>query len=123
MSIIGPYCQLKLSGHISIFFKRRQFDHSALTRALCVCVCVCVCVWLVAQSSLTLYGPMDCSSPGFSVHEIFQARILEWVTTSYCRKPSQLRDQTHVSCVSYIAGRFFTTVSPGKHHQSRNLLN
>ena len=22
---------------------------------------------------------MDCSPPGFSVHEIFQARILEWV--------------------------------------------
>ena len=27
----------------------------------------------------TLYNPMDCSLPGFSVHGIFQARILEWV--------------------------------------------
>ena len=32
----------------------------------------------VAQSCLTLSNPMDCSSPGSSVHEIFQARVLEW---------------------------------------------
>ena len=34
---------------------------------------------LIAQLCLTLCNPMDCSPPGFSVHEIFQARILEWV--------------------------------------------
>ena len=32
----------------------------------------------VAQSCLTLRDPMDCSLPGFSVHGIFQARVLEW---------------------------------------------
>ena len=32
---------------------------------------------LVAQSCPTLCDPMDCSPPGSSVHEIFQARILE----------------------------------------------
>ena len=42
-------------------------------------VCVCVCV-LVTQLCLTLCNPMDCSSPGSSVHGILQARILEWVT-------------------------------------------
>ena len=26
----------------------------------------------------TLSDPMDCSLPGFSVHGIFQARVLEW---------------------------------------------
>ena len=31
------------------------------------------------QSHPTLCDPMDCSSPGFSVHGILQARILEWV--------------------------------------------
>ena len=31
-----------------------------------------------AQSRLTLSDPMDCSLPGFSVHGIFQARVLEW---------------------------------------------
>ena len=33
----------------------------------------------VAQSCPTLCDPMDCSSPGSSVHGILQARILEWV--------------------------------------------
>ena len=33
----------------------------------------------VAQSCPTLSDPMDCSLPGFSVHGIFQARVLEWV--------------------------------------------
>ena len=32
----------------------------------------------VAQSCPTLSDPMDCSPPGSSVHEIFQARVLEW---------------------------------------------
>ena len=32
----------------------------------------------VAQSCPTLRDPMDCSLPGFSVHGIFQARVLEW---------------------------------------------
>ena len=32
----------------------------------------------VAQSYPTLSDPMDCSPPGSSIHEIFQARVLEW---------------------------------------------
>ena len=32
----------------------------------------------VAQSCPTLSDSMDCSPPGFSVHGIFQARVLEW---------------------------------------------
>ena len=31
-----------------------------------------------AQSYPTLSDPMDCSLPASSVHEIFQARVLEW---------------------------------------------
>ena len=34
------------------------------------------CCCLVTQLYLTLYNLMDCSPPGSSVHEIFQARIL-----------------------------------------------
>ena len=30
------------------------------------------------QSCPTLRDPMDCSLPGFSIHGIFQARVLEW---------------------------------------------
>ena len=36
------------------------------------------CGVLVTQLCPTLCDPMDYSSPGFSVHGIFQARILEW---------------------------------------------
>ena len=32
----------------------------------------------VPQLCPTLQDPMDCSLPGSSVHEIFQARVLEW---------------------------------------------
>ena len=60
---------------------------------------------------------MDGSLPGSSVHGILQARILEysgvgcqvileWVAVPFSRGSSQPRDQTHVSCVSCIAGRF-----------------
>ena len=38
---------------------------------------------LVTQLCPTLCNPMDCSLPGFSVHGILQARILEWVTISF----------------------------------------
>ena len=37
---------------------------------------------------------MNRSPPGFSVHGILQARILEWVAISYSRGSSQPRDQT-----------------------------
>ena len=30
-------------------------------------------------------SPMDCSPPGSSVHGLFQARILEWITISFSR--------------------------------------
>ena len=53
----------------------------------------------VAKLCQTLCNPMDCSLPGSSVHGIFQARILEWVAISSSRGSSQLRDQTHVSCI------------------------
>ena len=39
----------------------------------------------VKVKSLSLCDPMDCSLPGFSVHGIFQARILEWFTISFSR--------------------------------------
>ena len=47
---------------------------------------------LVVQSCPTLCDPIDCNPPGSSVHGIFQARILEWVASSFSRGSSQLRD-------------------------------
>ena len=49
------------------------------------------------QSCLTLHDPIDLNLPGFSVHEIFQARILEWVAISFSRGSFLPRDQTRVS--------------------------
>ena len=43
-----------------------------------MCVCVYLCV-LVTQSCPTSCNPMDYSLPGFSVHEILQTKVLEWV--------------------------------------------
>jgi len=40
----------------------------------------------VAQSCLTPSDPMDCSLPDSSVHGIFQARVLEWVTIASSEK-------------------------------------
>ena len=60
----------------------------------------------VAQSCPTLCDPMD-----YTVHEILQARTLQWVAIPFSRGSSQLRDWTQVSCT---AGRFFTTEPQGK---------
>ena len=45
-------------------------------------MCHGVCVDLVTQSCLTPCDPMDCNPPCSSVHGIFQAKILKWVTIS-----------------------------------------
>ena len=56
----------------------------------------------ILSHSVTLCNFMDCSPPGFSVHGILQARILEWLAISCSRGSSQPRDQ---SCISALAGR------------------
>ena len=71
-------------------------------------------VLVVTTSSLTFWNPMDCSPPGFS-----QARILQWVATSFLMRSSQPRDWTKVSGVP---DRFFTTESPGKQRTWGNLI-
>ena len=48
----------------------------------------------VIQPCLTLCDPMDCSPPGFSVHEVLQTRILEWVAMPSSRGSSRPRDWT-----------------------------
>ena len=51
------------------------------------------------QSCPTLCDFMDCSPPGFSVHGILQAILLEWVAISFSRGSSYPRDGT---CISYL---------------------
>ena len=48
--------------------------------------------------------PILCDLMDYTVYEILQARILEWVAFSFSRGSSQPRDQT-----SHIAGGFFTS--------------
>ena len=52
---------------------------------------------LSTQSGLTLRDPVDSSLSGSSVHEIFQARILEWVVIPFSNRSSRPLDQTCVS--------------------------
>ena len=66
------------------------------------------------QSRQTLCNPIDCRLPGSSVHGIFQARILEQVAISYSRESSRPRYPTHISWVSCIGRKFFTTALPGE---------
>ena len=51
------------------------------------CSCVHKTLLLVLNRP-TLCSPMDCSSPGTSVHGILQARILKWVAISSSRASS-----------------------------------
>ena len=77
----------------------KQFDQLAIQRES-----------EVAQSCLTLCDPRDCSLPGFSVHGIFQARILEWAATGALANKSpgherSISNQTpSVSILACLAG-------------------
>ena len=86
------------------------------TSVLFLCGCVQSLQWC-----LTLWDPMDCSLPDSSVHGILQARILELVAIAFSRGSSRPRDQTLVSCISCIAGRFFTPEPRRKPYQGSNL--
>ena len=63
-------------------------------------------VIVLSLSRVQLFcNPMDCS-PGFSVHGILQARVLEWVAISFSRGSSWPRDWTCISCT----GKWVLTV-------------
>ena len=51
-----------------------------------------VCVCSVPQLCPTLCDPTDCSPPGSSVHEILQARVMEWaaISSSKCKQRSHV---------------------------------
>ena len=61
--------------------------------------------YMIAQSCLTLWDPMDRGLSGSSAHGILLARILEGVAMPSSMGSSQPRNQTQVY---WIAGRFFT---------------
>ena len=82
---------------------------------LCVCMCVHVCT-RAQLCHVQLFAPHgQYNPPGSSVCGISQARKLERVAISYSRVPSQLRNQTHVSCVSFTGRQILYH----KHHLGR----
>ena len=63
-------------------------------------------------------NPMDYSPPGSSIHETYQARILEWVAISFSRGFSQPRDWTQVSCIAVRLLTDWATREPFKERWS-----
>ena len=68
-------------------------------------VIACACVCSVVFNSMWPHETVACGTP---LHGTFPTRILEWIAISFSRGCYWLRDRTWVSCVSFIAGRFFT---------------
>ena len=73
-----------------------------------------LCVCSIAQSRLTLSDAMDCNPVGSSVHEISQARIVEWLANPTPGDPSDPGSEPRSPVFPVSAGGFFTTDSPGK---------
>ena len=73
--------------------------------AKCITMHVGYACMLSHFSCPSLFNTLNCSPLGSSVHEIPQARVLEWIAMLSSRGSSQPRDLTQVSL---IAGRFFT---------------
>ena len=78
------------------------------------------CCCLVTKSCPTLCDPMDCSPPGSSVHEIFQAGMLDWVAIS---SSGDLPNPGIKHTSPELAGGFFTTEPPGKPHMLPKFLH
>ena len=68
----------------------------------------CVCM-LSRFSRVWLCDPVDCSLPGFSVHGILQARMVEWVAISSSRGSSDPGIKPESLTSPALAGGIFTT--------------
>ena len=71
-------------------------------------------VAVVMSNCIDCCNPVDCSPPGSSVHGILQTRIVKWIAMPFSKGSSQPGSRDRVSCISDIAGRFFTAEPPGK---------
>ena len=67
------------------FFKFYFILELIYTVVLASSVWPCIHIPMHVHAQLSLWVPTDCRPPGSSVHEIFQARILEWVAISSSR--------------------------------------
>ena len=81
-----------------------------------VCFTLCVCVCMLVTKSHSLWSH-ELNPARLLCHGIVQARILEWVASSFSKGSSQPRDWTQVS---HTVGRFFTIWAP--HWGGRNYI-
>ena len=78
----------------------------------------------VTESCPTLSNPKDCSLPGYSVHGIFQARVLEWGAIAFSDVLHLAHaifiwvsdnlfflSESHVSCPQKVGNNYFIDVS------------
>lgn len=72
--------------------RHRLWSSWSLGQTCCLAAQLCLC------------DPRNCSSPGYPVHGIFQARVLEKVAISFSRGHSQPRDRT---CITWIGRQIF----------------
>ena len=74
-------------GLLSLYNHISQFRTVNITLHIYCCFCAVLnCVWL-------------CDFIGYTLHEISQARTLEWVAISLSRGSYWSRDQTRISCI------------------------
>ena len=103
LSLSMTSCWLQRQSHSKLWcYLLKKFTLSASS----------VCIH--AQSCLTLSNSMNCSPPGYSVHGILQARILEWVTISFSKGSPHPGVEPATLMSPALADGFFTTASPGK---------
>ena len=132
---INSTCMLVYTYHLSISIKAmsvnypsRSMERAKISCAFClhflnsnILLLLLFSCWVMSDS----LWPHEWYSPlGSSVHGISQARILEWVASSFSRRSSQPRAQTKVSCIGgwivyhhateeapYIAFKFYLFMS------------
>lgn len=66
----------------------------------CFIIPLSACV--LSQLCLTLWDPIAYNQWLFSVHGVFQAKVVEWVAIPISRGSFRPRDQTHVSCIGRL---------------------
>ena len=85
---VQPYLQFCIK-YLLIWVVGQSWVISNLAPVRCACM----------LSHVRLCNPTDCSLPGFSVHGIFPARILEWVAISFSKIIMECFSNLHVLLV------------------------